>query len=139
MGTSKSYARQDIKIVMTCIFCNLPTDKEILDSNGLAIAFYDNYPVTKYHTLIIPKRHVSDYFELYQSEVDAIQQLLHQQKEKLQKIDATITGFNIGINIGKDAGQSIFHVHIHLIPRRNGDMRNPKGGVRGVLPEKQKY
>jgi diadenosine tetraphosphate (Ap4A) HIT family hydrolase len=114
-------------------------DKEIIDSNELAIAFYDGYPVTKYHTLIIPKRHVADYFDLHQPEVNAIQKLLHRQKDRLMKLDKSITGFNIGINVGQDAGQSIFHVHIHLIPRRSGDMDDPKGGVRGVIPEKQKY
>ena len=122
-----------------CIFCDLPQDKEIIDSNNFALAFYDGYPVTKYHTLIIPKRHVADYFELNKQEIDAINDLVHIQKIRLEKFDKTITGFNIGVNIGQDAGQSIFHVHLHLIPRRNGDMINPKGGVRGVIPEKQKY
>ncbi len=124
---------------MSCIFCNLSIEKDIIESNVLALAFYDNYPVTKYHTLIIPKRHVADYFELTKSEHDAIQELLYNHKERLQKLDSTITGFNIGINVGKDAGQSIFHIHVHLIPRRYGDMEDPKGGVRGVIPEKQKY
>ncbi len=123
----------------SCVFCNLPADKEVLESNDLALAFYDGFPVTKYHILIIPKRHVSDYFELTKAEVDAINKLLFSQKNKLQKLDDTITGFNVGINIGKDAGQSIFHVHVHLMPRRFGDMENPKGGVRGVIPQKQKY
>ena len=122
-----------------CIFCNLPKDKEIIISNDYAVAFYDGFPVTKYHTLIIPRRHVADYFELEKIEVDAINDLLHSQKVRLQKLDLTITGFNIGINVGEDAGQSIFHVHVHLIPRRSGDMKEPKGGVRGVIPEKQKY
>jgi len=122
-----------------CIFCNLPEDKKIIDSNNHALAFYDGYPVTKYHTLIIPKRHVADYFDLEKIEIDAINNLLQTQKNRLLEMDQTITGFNIGINIGEDAGQSIFHVHIHLIPRRYGDMKNPKGGVRGVISEKQKY
>ena len=107
--------------------------------NELAIAFYDRFPVTQYHTLIIPKRHVSDYFELYQPELNAIQQLLVKQKEYLQNKDKTITGFNIRINSGVDAGQSIFHVHVHLIPRRTEDIIEPKGEVRGVIPEKQTY
>jgi diadenosine tetraphosphate (Ap4A) HIT family hydrolase len=123
---------------MSCVFCSLPEDK-IIESNELALMFYDSYPVTKYHTLIIPKRHVSDYFELTPEENEAIFSLLHEQKKRLENIDPTITGFNIGINVGKDAGQSIFHVHMHLIPRRNGDMAEPKGGVRGVIPDKQKY
>lgn len=134
-AVKESYENRD----GNCIFCNLPSDKEIIDENELALAFYDGYPVTKYHTLIIPKRHVADYFELHQPEVNAINQLIKQQKERLQKLDKSITSFNVGINVGEDAGQSIFHVHVHLIPRRNGDMENPKGGVRGVIPDKQKY
>jgi len=131
-----SYSLRDIN----CIFCNLAKNGiQIIAENELAIAFYDNYAVTQYHTLIIPKRHVADYFELYQAEVNAINQLVKKQKEFLQNKDETITGFNIGVNIGEDAGQSIFHVHMHLIPRRHGDMKYPKGGVRGVIPEKQKY
>lgn len=122
-----------------CIFCHIQTEKDFIESNELVLAFYDAYPVTKYHTLIIPKRHVADYFELYPQEIEAINILLHIQKTKLQVLDKTITGFNIGINIGKDAGQSIFHTHIHLIPRRTNDTKEPKGGVRGVIPNKQKY
>lgn len=123
---------------MSCPFCALePT--QIIDSNELALMFYDSYPVTKYHTLIIPRRHVADYFELTKEEVDAMQELLYRQKERLLHADSSISGFNIGINVGEDAGQSIFHVHMHLIPRRYGDMKEPKGGVRGVIPEKQKY
>lgn len=122
-----------------CIFCNLPKDKEITGSNDYAVAFYDGFPVTKYHTLIIPKRHIADYFELKKIELDSINDLLYAQKRRLENLDATITGFNIGVNVGKDAGQSVFHVHVHLIPRRYGDMKEPKGGVRGVIPQKQKY
>ncbi len=123
---------------MSCPFCTL-NPSQIIDSNELALTFYDSYPVTKYHTLIIPKRHIADYFELTREEIDAVQELMYRQKERLQDTDSTISGFNIGINVGKDAGQSIFHVHMHLIPRRQGDMKEPKGGVRGVIPEKQKY
>ena len=123
---------------MDCVFCKIPVNK-IIDSNNLALAFYDSYPVTRFHTLIIPKRHVSDYFDLPKDERDAIDELIFRQKDRLIELDSEITGFNIGINVGKDAGQSIFHVHVHLIPRRKGDMENPKGGVRGVIPNKQSY
>ena len=123
-----------------CIFCNLKESGiDVIAENELALAFYDGYAVTKYHTLVIPKRHVADYFELDLPEVNAINQLVKEQKELLQRKDKTITGFNIGVNVGEDAGQSVFHVHVHLIPRRSGDMDDPKGGVRGVIPEKQKY
>ncbi|MDB2631684.1 HIT domain-containing protein [Flavobacteriaceae bacterium] len=120
-----------------CIFCY--PEVEIIDKNELAFLIYDKYPVTKYHTLIIPKRHVETYFDLYQPEINAVNQLIAKQKSKLDKLDNNITGYNIGINSGKSAGQTIFHCHIHLIPRRNNDMPNPAGGVRGVIPNKMKY
>ncbi len=124
---------------MNCPFCNLPEEPPLVDSNDLAFAVYDKFPVTKYHTLIIPKRHVADYFELSAEEAAAVHALLHRRKQRLQQRDATITGFNVGVNVGADAGQTIFHVHVHLIPRRHGDTPMPKGGVRGVIPAKQQY
>jgi len=136
LKVKQSYSNRD----QDCLFCNLTKHNiKVIAKNELAMAFYDGYAVTKYHTLIIPKRHVSDYFELHSPEINAINQLVKEQKILLQKKDKSITGFNVGINIGEDAGQSIFHVHIHLIPRRSGDMKEPKGGVRGVIPDKQKY
>ncbi|WP_345969479.1 HIT family protein [Sulfurimonas sp. HSL1-6] len=123
---------------MKCIFCHLP-ENTIVDGNDLACAFYDKYPVTQLHMLIIPKRHVADYFELTQEEIAAMHDLLLRQKARLLRLDGTITGFNVGINVGADAGQTVFHVHMHLIPRRRGDMNDPKGGVRGVIPQKRKY
>ncbi len=95
--------------------------------------------MTKYHTLIVPKRHIETYFDLYQPEINAVNHLIAKQKSKLDKLDNKITGYNIGINSGKSAGQTIFHCHIHLIPRRDNDMTNPAGGVRGVIPNKMKY
>ena len=98
-----------------------------------------SYPVTKHHTLIITNRHVSDYFDLTKEETAELNEILKKQKTELQKIDREITGFNLGVNIGADAGQSIKHCHIHLIPRRKGDVEDPRGGVRGVIPSRQKY
>jgi ATP adenylyltransferase len=121
-----------------CIFCS-EVAKRAIHENELALAFEDKYPVTEGHTLIIPKRHVSDYFDLHQPEINAIHQLLDARKAQLQQSDPTIRGFNIGVNAGKDAGQTIFHCHVHLIPRRPGDMEDPTGGVRGVIPKRQKY
>jgi ATP adenylyltransferase len=95
--------------------------------------------VTPLHTLIIPKRHIADYFELYQPELNAIHRMLEEQRADIMKQDEKVTGFNIGINAGRDAGQTVFHAHVHLIPRRNGDVEDPRGGVRGVIPSKQKY
>jgi len=103
------------------------------------MAFHDNYPVTKGHLLIVPKRHAYEYFDLYQAEINAIHELLIKAKQELQLIDPSISGFNIGVNNGKDAGQTIFHCHVHLIPRRRGDMVDPTGGIRGVIPGKGKY
>jgi ATP adenylyltransferase len=121
-----------------CLFCELPPER-IVAENELAIAFRDGFPVTEYHTLVIPKRHAADYFALHQPERNAIQALLEEQREQLLALDATITGFNIGMNCGQDAGQTIFHCHVHLIPRRSGDVAEPRGGVRGVIPERQQY
>ena len=121
-----------------CVFCN-EVQSRAVEQNELALAFLDGYPVTAGHTLIIPKRHVADYFDLFQPELNAIQQLLLSRQKALKEADPSIEGFNVGVNAGQVAGQTVFHCHIHLIPRRLGDMDNPKGGVRGVIPAKQKY
>lgn len=121
-----------------CVFCNLD-ESRIEIENDLALSFKDLYPVTNGHTLIIPKRKVQSFFDLTEEETAAMFELLHLQKEDLKNKDSSITGFNIGINDGEDAGQTIMHCHIHLIPRRSGDMEDPRGGVRGVIPEKQSY
>jgi len=124
--------------VKDCIFCK-PKKRKIIFENNLAFAFYDSYPVTEYHTLIIPKRHVSDYFQLVQAEINAINILINKIRIELLKKDTTISGFNIGVNNGSDAGQTIFHCHIHLIPRRKNDVKNPIGGVRNIILGKGKY
>ena len=105
----------------------------------MAYASYDTYPVSKYHALVVPKRHVENYFELNNEEVLACDALLKELKKKLEDKDKTIEGFNVGSNSGKTAGQSINHCHIHLIPRRLGDVDNPQGGVRSVIAAKQHY
>lgn len=121
-----------------CVFCNI--DKSRIEiENDLALSFKDLYPVTEGHTLVIPKRRVQSFFELSSNEKKAMFELLESQKQDLQNKDKFITGFNIGINDGQDAGQTVMHCHIHLIPRRKGDMKDPRGGVRGVIPEKQSY
>ena len=121
-----------------CLFCNISNNDLELE-NELAYASYDTYPVSKYHALIVPKRHVENYFELNSEEVLACDALLKKLKKKLEIIDDTIEGFNVGSNSGKTAGQSINHCHIHLIPRRSGDVDNPQGGVRSVIASKQHY
>ena len=121
-----------------CIFCNIDQSR-IIDSDNYFNVILDIYPVTELHTLIIPHRHVASYFELTEQEQSSLFLLLKKHKDKLQKMDSTITGFNMGINDGEDAGQTIFHCHIHLIPRRKGDVENARGGVRGVISNKQSY
>ena len=121
-----------------CVFCEMPPSR-ILAANELAYAVKDAFPVTKDHRLVVPKRHVADYFALYQPERNAINQLLEDQREAILKADASVSGFNIGSNVGADAGQTIMHCHIHIIPRRQGDSDDPAGGVRAVIPDKQQY
>ena len=123
---------------MDCIFCGLPSER-FIDETRYSYVFRDGFPVTPLHTLIIPKRHLSDYFELSQEERIDIQNLLLKHKAIIEKEDASVTGFNIGVNVGASAGQTVFHVHTHLIPRRKGDVESPRGGVRGVIPGKQSY
>ena len=122
-----------------CIFCNKKNCKVISSTKHFFIIRDTAYPVTKHHTLIITNRHVSDYFDLDKEEINDLDEILKNQKKELKKLDKEISAFNVGINIGKDAGQSIMHCHVHLIPRRKGDVEDPRGGVRGVIPEKQKY
>ncbi len=121
-----------------CLFCNI-NSKDLIFDNEFAFVSFDSYPVSKYHSLIVPKRHILDYFELTNDELLACNDLIKKIKKKIQNEDKTVDGFNIGTNSGVVAGQSIMHCHIHLIPRRKGDVDNPQGGVRGVIPSKQHY
>jgi len=121
-----------------CLFCNSKISG-IAHENDLAYASYDTYPVSEFHCLIIPKRHVIDYFELTDEELVACNDLIKVIKEEILIKDKNVKAFNIGTNAGKIAGQSIMHCHIHLIPRRDGDVENPQGGVRSVIPQKQHY
>jgi len=133
-GMADTYSKRE----KGCVFCELSKNR-VIEENELAIAFEDNYPVTSGHTLVIPKRHIDEYFGLYQPERNAIQKLLESSRERILSNDKSVTGFNIGNNSGESAGQTIFHCHTHLIPRRDGDCVDPKGGVRGVIANKQKY
>ena len=120
------------------LFCNIKK-KDIIFDNSYAYVSFDSYPVSKFHSLIFPKRHIENFFELNDNELLACNDLINKIKNKVQADDKTIKGFNIGSNLGKVAGQSIMHCHIHLIPRREGDVDNPQGGVRAVIPAKQHY
>ena len=122
----------------TCPFCNIESSREIIASTPLSAAFYDGFPVSPGHVLIVPKRHVASFFDLTAEEradlfslADIVKVLLDERYHP--------DGYNVGINVNEAAGQSVFHVHIHLIPRYKGDVPNPKGGVRGVIPSKQSY
>jgi diadenosine tetraphosphate (Ap4A) HIT family hydrolase len=121
-----------------CLFCNAK-ESGITAENEFAYASYDTYPVSDFHCLIIPKRHVKDYFELSDEELLACNDLIIKIKNEILEKDKTVKAFNIGTNAGKISGQSIMHCHIHLIPRRKGDVENPQGGVRSVIPKKQHY
>ena len=124
-----------------CLFCDLQGGKtrEMEGQNELSYAIRDSQSVTENHTLILPKRHTPDFFELHQLEINAVHSLLDEVKIEIEKLDDTVKGFNVGVNSGEAAGQTIFHCHIHLIPRRIGDVDDPRGRVRGVIPERQKY
>ena len=121
-----------------CLFCNAK-ESGIAAENQFAYASYDTYPVSDFHCLIIPKRHVKDYFEMSDEEILACNDLITKIKNEILAKDKTVKAFNIGTNAGKISGQSIMHCHIHLIPRRDGDVENPQGGVRSVIPKKQHY
>lgn len=121
-----------------CPFCSISNDIKIIYETTNTLSFYDIYPVSNGHTLIIPKQHIENYFTIEEK----LQMELWQSVNKVKKILDNLykpQGYNTGINIGKAAGQSIFHTHIHLIPRYQNDCQNPLGGVRGVIAEKQKY
>ena len=121
-----------------CLFCNISKSGSTHE-NELAYASYDSYPVSEHHCLIIPKRHIKDFFELTNEELIACNDMIKKLKDEILNKDQTVKGFNIGSNAGKISGQSILHCHFHLIPRREGDVENPQGGVRSVIPNKQYY
>jgi len=122
--------------VEECLFCELKTEK-ILE-NKTACAFFDKHPVSKGHLLIIPKKHRKDFFHLTEEERKDITLLVQAGKQLLASSYAP-DGYNIGFNCGAAAGQTVFHCHCHLIPRYFGDTKEPKGGIRGVIPSHMAY
>jgi len=122
---------------VTCPFCTLPAHR-IENSNEFAVCIRDAYPISPGHSLVIPKRHIGSFFDLTQIERDAMMSLLEQEKNVLDRVHQP-DAFNIGINDGPAAGQTVPHLHIHLIPRYRGDLADPRGGVRWIIPEKAKY
>lgn len=120
-----------------CPFCWLPTER-ILKANAQAVAVADAFPVSAGHTLVVLRRHVTSFFELTEDEVKAVYELLRQMKDQLDE-NLRPGGYNIGVNVGTVAGQTVEHVHFHLIPRYSGDVADPVGGVRNVIPSKGRY
>jgi diadenosine tetraphosphate (Ap4A) HIT family hydrolase len=121
-----------------CPFCRVESEREIIASSALSLAFFDGFPVSPGHTLIIPRRHVASFFDLTEEERQDLLSLLDHVKCIIEK-KYHPDGYNVGVNVGEAAGQSVLHVHMHLIPRYKGDVSNPRGGVRGVIPSKQNY
>lgn len=121
-----------------CFFCKSIKNNDFELENELAIARLDDFPINKGHLEVIPKRHVKDWWETTLDERIAIFNLLDQAKKIIDE-KYNPDGYNIGMNLGEKAGQSVMHLHVHLIPRYDGDVKNPRGGVRGIIPEKQNY
>lgn len=127
------------RVSSPCVFCEKLEKGESILKNELAFAIPDTFPVTQGHTLVLPIRHVTDYFDLVKKERNAIEEIILLRRLQILNQDRTVSGFNIGVNCGEDAGQTMYHCHVHLIPRRKGDTPDPRGGVRGVIPEKMHY
>lgn len=123
-----------------CAFCEIYNNQKekVIAENELAFAIFDNYPVNIGHTLVIPKRHFEGFFDVTQEEISAIYSLLHECKAIIDE-KYKPTGYNVGINIGYDAGQTVMHLHVHLIPRYKGDVENPRGGIRKLKPQLVHY
>ena len=120
-----------------CIFCNPQSD--VIMENTLSYSIRDKYPITEGHTLVIPKRHTENYFSLSRPEMNACNDLISKLKDNIESNDDSVEGFNIGSNNGEVAGQTIFHCHLHVIPRREDDVINTTGGVRNIIPGKGDY
>lgn len=122
-----------------CPFCGKGVEGRIVKECGTAVAVRDIYPVTAHHTLVLPRRHTPDFFGMTPRERRDAETLLLWLKDDILAQDGSVVGFNVGINCGEAAGQTIMHAHVHLIPRRLGDTPAPRGGVRGVIPDKMSY
>lgn len=122
-----------------CEFCEKNNNSDWVLEKETVYAIYDQYPVTEGHLLVIPKRHIGNYFDMNAEERMDTDKLLFELREMIEEKDPSVNGFNIGMNCGQSAGQTIMHAHVHLIPRRDGDSKDPRGGVRGVIPERKIY
>lgn len=122
---------------MHCIFCALPAER-VIGQNELAVWIRDGFPVSDGHSLILPRRHIGSFFDATSEERAAMMALLDEARAAVQEAFSP-DGFNIGVNDGQAAGQTVPHLHIHLIPRRSGDVPDPRGGVRWVIPPRAAY
>jgi diadenosine tetraphosphate (Ap4A) HIT family hydrolase len=122
-----------------CIFCNRRSATSVLGYNKTMITILDNFPVSEGHLLIISARHKETYFDLDPEEICDLNDMITRAGRYIIQTYPDVTGINIGMNCGESAGQTIMHFHCHVIPRRDGDCENPRGGVRGVIPEKMSY
>lgn len=122
-----------------CPFCSFDFQTRAVAHNGTVVAVEDKFPVSKGHLLVIPRRHANDYFDMTGLERQNADELIRVLRNRLAESDSSVVGFNVGANCGQAAGQTVLHAHIHLIPRRVGDTKSPRGGVRGVIPARMDY
>ncbi len=121
-----------------CPFCNRIAASQFIQENQLAVGLPDAYPVSPGHTLIVPRRHVRDLFDLTAEEQAAVWTLVQPVRQHIEK-DYSPDGYNLGVNVGKAAGQTVAHAHLHVIPRYTGDVEDPRGGIRWIIPSKAPY
>ena len=126
------------KVDSTCVFCNISKER-IAFENEYFWGIWDSYPVTEFHLLVVPKRHVETTVELTQQEWAFLHESFSQGRSIVSSKDKSVEGYNVGFNVGESAGQTVMHAHFHIIPRRKGDVENPRGGIRGVIPDKKLY
>jgi diadenosine tetraphosphate (Ap4A) HIT family hydrolase len=126
------------RVPQSCPFCDRIRAGDVDAVCGGAVAFADGFPASRGHTLVVPSRHEADFFALRDEERGDVWRLVHEIRDKLSASLAP-DGFNVGINVGMAAGQTVFHAHVHVIPRFAGDVADPRGGVRWVLPDQAAY
>ena len=125
--------------MMTCSFCNIPRSDQIYETD-LLIGFFDHYPVNRGHLLLVPRRHIETWFDATEEEQTALLTALDDAVEIIEShLDRKPDGYNIGFNVGEAAGQTVMHLHLHVIPRFHGDIEDPRGGIRGAIPDRRIY
>jgi diadenosine tetraphosphate (Ap4A) HIT family hydrolase len=124
--------------IVTCVFCDRLSERGVVAENDLAVAFPDAFPISPGHSLIVPRRHEPDFLALTPGEQAAVWALVASVRQYIES-EHTPNGYNVGINVGKAAGQTVAHAHLHVIPRYLGDVADPRGGVRWILPSKAPY